>query len=429
MNLLYKLKKGSLIKDTFIYTITDTIGRAIGFLLLPFVSFYMPPDELGIATNFSVLTSIIILLSGEALVNSIPYFYYEQTKKENSVLVTNLLLLCILVSLFLLLLVCGCQRLLLNYVKIDFDFQLLAILYVVFQLFNNTNLILLRLENRPKQFAFLQIVQILLHLIFVILFIIVYRWEGRGKILSEVLPAILLFFINFYLLLKKGYLIPIIDKKCIIKLIKFGLPLLPHSLSFWFKGGMDKVFITTYCGLYQNGLYSMALTITSIYTIVKNAFFKAYVPYLQKKLSNINAENELEEKRKIVILTYSLCAVFFVVAVITVFMGWIILNYIVDEKYIDSFKFLPWLILGLYIYAIYSFSIEFIYKMKKTLIMGIITFTGSIIQMLLSFFLIKNIGIMGAIYSSIIGTAIISISIFIYSNKVYPMPWFHLKHN
>lgn len=413
----------SLIKDTFIYTVTDVFGKAIGFILLPFVSYYMTPDELGIATNFSVITSIVTLLAGGAMVNAIPYFYYEQTKKQNTALVSSLLLICVCSSILIFLIISLLQNVINNYIKLDYSLQILASVTSILMLINNSNLILLRLENKSKQFALLQIIQILFHCLFVIAFVIVFKLGGRGKIYSEALPTMIISIIGIIMMTKKGYLKFEFNKLYISKLFKFGLPLLPHSLSFWIKGGTDKIFITSFCGLYQNGLYSMAMTIASLYTIVRNAFFKAYVPYLQKRLSNITPENGMREKLKIVKISYILFGIFFIVALLAVFGGWIILEYIVDEKYRESFRFVPWLIFGLYIYAIYSFSIEFIYKQKKTLVMGIITFSGSILQMALSYLLIKNIGIMGAVYSSIIGTLIISVSIFIYSCKVYPMPW------
>lgn len=413
-----------LVKDTFIYTATDTFGKAIGFLLLPLVSFYLSPDELGIATNFTVLTSIVTLLAGEALVNSLPYFFYEQNKKQNTKLISNLLIMCTIACLcFLLLLLC-IQKLIFQHIKIDITFQALAILSVFLHLFSNANFILLRLENKARQFASIQLVQIFFHCFFVILFVIIWKLGGKGKIFSEILPVFLLFFVHITMLVKKGYFRLYIDKENTWRLLKFGLPLLPHSLSFWLKGGMDKVFITTYCGLYQNGLFSMAITITSLYTIVRNAFFKAYTPYLQKRLAEITSENERQEKLKIVKQIYFFFGIFFIIAIGAIIGGWIILHYVVDAKYQESFKFLPWLILGMYIYAIYSFTIEFIYKQKKTLVMGLITFSGSIVQMGLSYFLIRNIGIMGAVYSSVVGTLIVSFAIFTYSNRVYSMPWF-----
>ena len=59
----------TLVKETFVYTLTDVIGKAMSFILLPIVSFFMPPMELGIATNFTVLTTLITLLAGLAIVN------------------------------------------------------------------------------------------------------------------------------------------------------------------------------------------------------------------------------------------------------------------------------------------------------------------------------------------------------------------------
>ena len=85
----------TLVKETFVYTLTDVIGKAMSFILLPIVSFFLPPSELGIATNFTVLTSLIILLAGLAIVNSVPYFFYEQDREENVSLVSNLLMLCL----------------------------------------------------------------------------------------------------------------------------------------------------------------------------------------------------------------------------------------------------------------------------------------------------------------------------------------------
>ena len=113
-----------------------------------------------------------------------------------------------------------------------------------------------------------------------------------------------------------------------------------------------------------------------------NAFISAYIPYLQKRLSMITAENEQVEKSRIVKLNYILILLFAVVAIISIIFAWIILNYLVESKYKNSFTFVPYLITGLWIYNVYNLSIQLIYKQKKTLIMGIITFTGALIQML-----------------------------------------------
>ena len=102
----------------------------------------------------------------------------------------------------------------------------------------------------------------------------------------------------------------------------------------------------------------------------------------------------------------------------------------IDSKYLPAFNYLPVILLANFINTFYSFTIQFIYKAKKTLIMGVITFSGSLVQMLLTYWLVQDFGVMGAVYSLLIGNILITLGIMVYSNKVYPMPWlsFFAKH-
>lgn len=415
----------NLVKDTFVYTATDAIGKAISFILLPFLSYYMSPDDMGLATNFTVMANFISLIAALAIINSLPYFFYERNKEENRILVSNLVIMSFVACLALLFIIIVCHRLIAGYLKIGMSFQLLSVLMVISSVFSNLNLQLYRLEDKARLFAIYQIAQILLHCILVILFVIVLKGGGEGKIYAEALTVIAMGAIHYYVIRKRGYLELRYNRETMKSLMKFGLPLMPHSISFWFKGGADKIIITTFVGLASNGIYSMALSITSLYSMLSNSFFNAYVPTLQRRLASLTAENEDVEKRKIVKTTYLLIFAFFFVSVITVLLAWFILKFIIDVRYYEAFKFIPGIILASYISLIYSFSIQFIYKKKKTLVLGFITFTGSLIQMILSYFLVKEFGVMGAVYSSIVGSLLVSIAIFTYSNRVYPLPWLY----
>ena len=414
-----------LIRDTFIYTLTDGIGKAISFILLPILSFFLSPEGLGLATNFAVFASIVNLLAGQAILNALQYFYYEQTKEQNAILVSNLIWMTVVACLFLAGIVLLCSNGVYNYLQLNLTFQFLTFPFALAFVLTNISLQLFRLEDKPKSFAIYQIVQIVLHCILVVLFVIIWKQDGEGKIYAEVLTVVLMGAVNLYSIIKRKYLIFKYDKKSIKQLLKFGLPLMPHSISFWFKSGADKVFITNFVGLASNGIYSMAMSISSLYTVVSNAFFNAYVPALQKKLSILTPETEKLEKMRIVKMIYLIIGLFFFISLMAILGGWVILNYCVDAKYEAAFDFLPGIILSLYIYVVYTFAVQFVYKQKKTLVLGIITFTGSLIQMGFAYLFVRMFGTMGAVYSSIIGSLTISVAIFAYSNKVYSMPWLY----
>lgn len=421
MNL--SILKSSLFKNTAIYTITDALNKALGFLTLPLISHYLIPEQLGIAANFDVLQSIVSLLAGQAIVNAMPYFYYGKSKEEQSKTVSSLLTLVVLTSVFLSIIIFACNVPLENYLHIGIWLQLLTVISVIAHLIVGLNLILFRLEDKPYSFAKLQMIQMILYLSILVLLVCVFKWGALGKIISIVIVYSIMAVIHFVMLTKRRYITKKINKDTMRALLKFGLPLLPHSLSFWLKSGFDKIIITTFCGLSANGLYSMALSFGAIYSMFQNAFNNSYIPYLQKRINNMTQENEISEKNKIVKLSYGISLGFTVLAFFLVVGCWFIVQFILDKQYKNSFQFIPWIMAGLTINSVYGIVIQFPYTIKKTFGMGIVTFSGSLVQLFLTYGLVSTIGIDGIKYSYVIGAFIIMIGVWIYSNKVYPMPW------
>ncbi len=427
MNL--RFLKGSLFKHTAIYTLTDGISKGLAFLTLPLISHYLIPEELGIAANFDVLQNILMLLAGQAVVNSIPYFFYGKSQKEKATIVSSLIAIilasCVLFSLIIVL----ATGMLENYLHIGLSLQLLTIVSVIAHLVTSLNLVLYRLEEKPYVFAKLQIAQTCIFLILLVILVVVLRMSALGKILSTIIAFSIMSVIHLFLLWRRDYLTFRITKPTIIAQLKFGLPLLPHSLSFWFKSGFDKLIITAYCGLATNGIYSMAMSFGALYTIFNKAFSNSYIPYLQKRISNFTDENIESEKRKLVLFSYKVMCGFSVLSCFVIFACWLATKYILDVQYADSFQFIPWIIAGLTLHSMYELVIQFPYSVKKTLGLGIITFSGSLIQLFLTYLLVSNIGEDGIKISYVVGSFIIMLGVWIYSNKVYPMPWLSFMRN
>ena len=424
MSYIASLLGRSVVKNSLIYAVSDGICRALSFILLPFVSYYLLPEELGVAANFDVLLNIITLLSGQAIVNGLSYFYYERSRESMSKLVSSLLIIILVTNALFSIIILFTSGIIENLLHIGFGLQLLSVASCVLMMLYNINMILYRLEEKPYAFAKLQIIHAVIHIILVWLLVIDFKMGAIGKIYSAVGGYFFLAAVHIYLLVKRDFISRAFDKESIIILLKFGIPLLPHSLSFWLKSGMDKILLTTYCGLAVNGLYSMAMSFGAIYSLVNNSFMMAYVPYLQKRINNINDDNIEREKNGIVKLTYKTGLLFIVLLIAIVPVCWVLMRYFLSEKYIESFRFIPWIMLSLTIYAFYSLVIQFPYTVKKTFGLGIITFSGSVIQLLLTFFLIRELGEDGIKISMVLGALIIMLGVWWYSNKVYPLPWF-----
>lgn len=418
------LKKNAVFKNSAIYMGTDAFSRAIAFLLLPIISKYLVPEQLGIAANFDVLQSILALLAGQAVVNSIPYFFYKMSKKEMAVLITNLIYLIIILNVFFSCVILFSSGIIEQYLKIKLWLQVLTVVSVISMLITEIDKLVFRLEDKPYKFAILQLLQSFLYIGLQVVMVIFLEMQALGRIYSTVLSVGIVCVLHICILYRKGYIVLKYDRQSMEKLLKFGLPLLPHSISFWLKSGLDKVLLTTYCGLAVNGLYSMAMTFGAIYTMCEQSFSRAYTPYLQKRLSFINEQTEFVEKRKIVKMTYGFGVMFLLLLLLLIPFCWLVINNLVDAKYIPCFTFIPFILIARTIHAYYSLIVEYIYTAQKTLGLGIITFSGSACQLLLTFLFVKGLGASGINFSLILGEVLIMLSVWYYSNKVYPMPWF-----
>lgn len=417
--------KSPVYRNTLIYTLTDALSKGLSFLTLPFISYYLIPEQLGIAANFDVLATILCLLAGQATVNGLPYFYYDRNKESVAKLISNLIFIIIIALSALSVVILLCSNIISGYLHLGLMLQLLTVLSVITTLLMGIDTIVYRLENKPISFAILQILQTIIYLGLLCWLVIGAKMEALGKIYSLVATNVIMATIHTVLLYKRGFICFTVDKESIMTLLKFGIPLMPHSISFWLKGGMDKILLTTYCGLAANGLYSMAMSFGVIYSIFNTAFSNAYVPYLQERLTKITPENEQAENLSIVQWSYKIMIGFVGLYFFVLIACWIAIEFILSDNYAGSMQFIPWILLALLFQSFYSMVIQFPYSKKKTLGLGIITFSCAIIQMLLTFTLVRQMGVNGIKYSLVIGSLLTMLGVWWYSNKIYPMPWFN----
>ena len=427
MNIVTTLRtriNNPLLRNTIIYTLSDALSKGLSFLTLPFISYYLIPEQLGIAANFDVLASIVCLIAGQAIVNGLPYFYYDRSKASVAKLIFNLIFIIVLILIILCSIILLCSGVINNYLQLALSLQLLTIVSVFSTLLISIDTIVFRLENKPIIFAVLQVTYTVIYLSFLCWLVIGARMEAIGKIYSLVATNIIMAVVHTLLLYRRGFVIFKFCGNSIKELLRFGVPLMPHSLSFWLKSGTDKIILTTYCGLAANGLYSMAMSFGAIYSIFNTAFSNAYVPYLQERLSKITPETEEKEHKSIVKWSYKVMMMFVLLFIAVILACWLVINYVLSTNYADSFQFIPWILLSLLIKSFYTMVVQFPYSKKKTLGLGIVTFTCALIQMLLTLMMVRYIGLNGIKYSLVAGATLTMIGVWWLSNKIYPLPWF-----
>lgn len=419
-----RILKHPLLKSSLIYTLSDAINKAVPFFILPILSYYLLPSDYGIVANYSVLMSIFSIFVMIGVNGAIGVNYYRISKEELSRLIFNGLLLISISTIIIFALVLSFHETIYSFVKVPITYQLLAVVMSLAAALTGINLSLWRLEEKPLKFGVYQISQTALNVGLSLVLVVVYKlgWVGR---INGILVASLSFgLLSLILIYKRGYLSIQFNKALLLGVLAFGLPLIPHSLSFWMRSGIDRIFITKFVGETATGLYSTGFQFGILIAFLTGAFNNAFVPYMYKLLSEEDEQklNRNKENLKKMILM-GMGALIVLCSVFTLFSKFI-LTYLFSDKYADASQFIFWAILSQTFQGMYLFFVNYIFFMKKTKGLATITFTCAAIQVVLSYTLIINIGAIGAAYATAIVSFINFMMVAWYSNKVYPINWF-----
>lgn len=422
-----KYIKNPLLQKIAVYAFSDGISKALPFLLFPVIAYYLTKEEFGLVTNYNVLISVIGPFIGMSATSYLAVEYYNKDSDPKSVY-QNLLYL----NLVLFILVSAVIFLFYPYFEkwsgLNIKWITLAIAGAIFAAVIDLFFTKIRMDENAKLFGIVNVLNSALGASLTVLFVILLKWGWEGRIYSLFIASGIAGLISLYYSIKyiKHFKKP--DAAMLKSILVFGLPLLPHQLAVWIKTGFEKFFITASLGLGQNGVYSFAITICAIFVMVSNAFFSAFSPYVYKTLSEIKEEsNEYQVKLNIVKKSYAFLIVYLIVLIIGGLASTLLVNYYFKAKYGESIIYLPFLLGFNFFNSCYIVLSMFVYYSKSTKFLSLITLSTSMLQVLLMMLLVNIMGALGAALSAFLVSIVTMIIIYIYSNKVYKMPWFNFN--
>lgn len=416
---LKNLFKNRLFVNAVIYILADVINKAVPFLLLPILTIYLIPSDYGVVATYGAFIAIAAVFIHLSMSGSVTIQYFKMPKEALRIYIGNVLIIVAFTTFLAFAVVLVFHEGLSAKLEIPHIWLTAGILVSVAQFLTLLNLALWQAEQNPRSFAAYQISQTLASYVLIIIFVVVYKMGWEGQLLGQSIAAVLFAVISFIFIYHRGFLVLQVERKYIEKALRFGIPLVPHTLSGWFKTGVDRIFLTTILGTTATGLYAVGYQFGMIIGILALAFNNAYVPYLFKKLT----KNSSREKRKLVLLTYLYFVAILVIAtIISISVPWIIETFL-DKRYFASVQFVSWIAFGYAFQGMYFMVVNYIFYLEKTQWLVPITLLGGLFHVALSYVLINKNGAIGAAQATTISFFITFLFVWVLSSKLYPMPW------
>lgn len=414
----------NLFKNSFLYVLGDILNKSIPFFMLPILTRYLTPEDYGIISIFTVLVSMFAVFTGLSIHGAINVNYFKLDKKELKVFIGNCILILNISTIILFFIIYLFYPFILEKLNIDIEWLFLSIVLAFAQFLTTINLLLWTAEQKPKEYTIYQVSQTLVITSISIILIIGFGMNWEGHLIAVTIGTLLSSIVSFIFIIKRGYLIFKPNKKYIKDALKFGIPLIPHSLAGWIKTGSDRLILMSILGMTATGIYTVAYQMGMLITIITVAFNKAWTPYLFKILST---SPTIEDKKKIVTFTYIYFLVILLLSLFSSYLLEYIIPYILGDKFIKSSVFIIYFFIANAFQGMYLMVTNYIFYVKKTYILAYVTFTTAIIHIILLYFLIDKDGIVGAAEATLISSIITFILVWIVSIKSYNMPWLIFK--
>lgn len=428
MTIAFNLNTGELIKNivasplfksSLIFSISNALNSAIPFLLIPILTRYLDQREYGIITMFQLISSLLSTVIGFNAHNAAIIQSYKKEEIDfpkyvyNAIIIIFLSFLLSIAATFLI------KRWISESIFFPEDWIFATVIFATCQVLFQLLLGLFISSQKPFSYGVFQVSQTLLNLGLSLLLVVYFNLGWEGRVFAQVFVYSLFGVITICILWRQGNIKLKIDGTYIKRIIRFGLPLIPHTLAGSLMIMTDRFLISKLVSIEQVGVYMVGYQFAQILLLLQDSVNNALAPWIFKNIK----QNTVKEKIRLVkgtylymvsILLFSITYSLSIPPIFRVFVG---------KEFLEGEQYIFWLALAFAFNGMYKMVVNYIFYVEKTYILGFITTATALVNLLLSYYLINLYGAIGVAYSCAISYLISFLLTWYYSNKVFPMPW------
>ncbi len=399
-----------MIKDSILYFISKFFPAIISFITMFIFLKLMSSEDYGKYSIIIITLGLINIISSQWLRSSMIRFYYGNPKILNTILTIQLIIILILsIILIIVLYLINIKQ------QVIICSTLLLVNLIVFEFLNNYY----RMLIKPKIVLIGNLVR---NMFFLSILLIIINYKEEVSIIDALVSfTIGLIIANAYLLYFYKYNLQFsLNKKHIIKISKYGLPLtISFSLGVLLQN-IDKYMITYMIDIKSNGNYSL------IYDFIHNTLYMvigslgmASLPRIIKQ-AKVNF-NKLEFNRYVEILYIVSIPLTFTFISISTDLAKLINNY----GYETSASIIVLIIIATLIHGTNSFIYgQAIQLMQNTSVIYIPSIIAILVNILFNIILLPTIGVLGAAISTLIAFIVSNYSMYKISLKNSEITYF-----
>lgn len=380
------------LKSGIWYTIAKFIFRGIAFFTTPIFTRLLTKEEFGAYNNYLSWLQILTIFLTMNMVATLISAKYDYKKNFDqyilSVFALSSFVSCLSIVVF---------NLFGSFFSSFFKLTMIQINCLsIYILFENAITLFLAKERyyyKYKTTVLLSLVNAIVTSLLSVLLVIGMKDRLFGRILGNVIPAVILGSILVVYFCIKGKRI---DFSVFRYAIPISLPFIPHLLSLVLLNSMDRIMITKICGEGETALYSLAHTCGAIVTLLIASMNEAYGPWLGEQL-HYKQYGAIRRFSNLYVSVFIYCAVgiMLISPEILLFLG--------GKEYQTAKYVMPPVTMGYICQFVYVMLVCIEQFNKKTVGMAIGSVSAAVLNYVLNAIFIPKYGYIAAAYTTLVG--------------------------
>ena len=377
-----------LLKNIGLLTLSSFATKLLSFFLVPLYTNILTTTEYGTYDLFNTTIGVLLPILTLNIQEAVMRFSIDEKNSRKSIvtIATRYLLIS---NVFVIL------GLSINY---TFEISVIVKEYALFfflmfftQSLSGMITMYIRGIDRISDLSISSVIASIITICLNILFLAVFRWGLVGYFLANIFGPL----IQCIYLIFKAHVLQDIDFKNSYSeekkvMVDYSRPLIANSIAWWVNNASDRYIVVFFCGLAENGVYSVASKIPSILNIFQTIFNQAWTLSAVKDFDP-NDENGFFTN------TYKAynCMMVIVCSAIIV-SDKFLAKFLYVKDFYTAWKYVPWLTIAILFGAMSGYIGGFFAAVKDSKIFAKSTVYGAITNVALNLAFTPVLGALGA---------------------------------
>jgi O-antigen/teichoic acid export membrane protein len=399
------------------YTASSILSKFIAVFMLPLYTAYLTPSDYGAAEVMlaSVVAASIVIRLG--VIEAILRFFYLADERPGEVVATGFASLAwtaTLASAVALPFAGPISEALLDHS--DPGLARLAILGLWTLTLWEYVLTLLRLDERPRAYFGLTVINVLVTIPFTA-WLIVVEDMGAAGILLGTFGTTAALFLPYRVWEERRRLSLRPDVPLLRRMFRFGLPTMPAELTLYSLNFIDRIIIVRLAGLAEAGLYALAVKFAQGLNVLARGFQLAFPP-----LAYSISDDDEARRAYALLVTWFAAVLAFAVTGLWLEARWIVRVLAADE-FFASYEAIGLLATGIALYALYLAMVVVLGRTGRTEFGLPATASAVVVNVVLNLILVPSEGIVGAGIALVASYVVVIVLMYLFTQRLFRVPY------